>query len=222
MTLQPQKNQEPVGAARDAASPFGEAGDPAAGGQALALLALSHTLAEHRLYQAMHVETIASGKRIASFSVQRLTKLTGLNSYTTIRRARAGLAEKLSIERQRAASEGDVERLGAVYFVFTPEEIFERRRAAGLAPYPAQSQPVETSRPFGLAVERVVEHYDLSRREAQVALCCAEGLTNAEIGEKLFICKQTVKFHMRNIFAKCRVRRRTELISRLLMQGDRA
>ena len=62
--------------------------------------------------------------------------------------------------------------------------------------------------------------YGLSRREAQVALCCAEGLTNAEIGRKLFITEQTVKFHMRHLFVKVGVRRRGELISRLLRHED--
>jgi DNA-binding CsgD family transcriptional regulator len=57
----------------------------------------------------------------------------------------------------------------------------------------------------------------LSRREAQVALCCVEGLTNAEIGTRLSVTEQTVKFHLRNIFVKFKVKRRAELISRLLM-----
>ncbi len=70
------------------------------------------------------------------------------------------------------------------------------------------------------ALERVVNGYDLSRREAQVALCCAEGLTNAEIGDRLCITEQTVKFHMRHLFIKLGVRRRAELISRLLRQED--
>jgi len=48
-------------------------------------------------------------------------------------------------------------------------------------------------------------------------LCCAEGLTNAEIGARLLITEQTVKFHLRNIFVKFGVKRRAELISRLLM-----
>lgn len=64
--------------------------------------------------------------------------------------------------------------------------------------------------------------YDLSRREAQVALCCAEGLTNAEIGDRLCITEQTVKFHMRHLFIKFGVRRRGELISRLLRHEDGA
>jgi DNA-binding CsgD family transcriptional regulator len=52
-----------------------------------------------------------------------------------------------------------------------------------------------------------------------VALCCVEGMTNAEIGARLRVSEQTVKFHLRNIFSKLGVRRRAELVSRLLSEG---
>ena len=70
---------------------------------------------------------------------------------------------------------------------------------------------------FERAIKRVVANNNLSRREVQVALCCVEGLTNAEIGNRLSVGEQTVKFHLRHIFIKFGVKRRTELISRLLM-----
>jgi len=69
---------------------------------------------------------------------------------------------------------------------------------------------------MSFAINRIAERKDLSRREAEVALCCAEGLTNVEIGKRLYISEQTVKFHLRHIFVKYGVRRRTELISQLL------
>jgi len=72
---------------------------------------------------------------------------------------------------------------------------------------------------FGPAVRRVVDGHNLSRREAQVALCCAQGLTNAAIGIRLQVSEQTVKFHLRNIFVKFGVKRRAELISRLFRDG---
>jgi DNA-binding CsgD family transcriptional regulator len=64
----------------------------------------------------------------------------------------------------------------------------------------------------------VVERNDLSRREALVILCCALGLSNAEIGARLHISEQTVKSHLRQVFDKFGVKRRTELVSRLLTQ----
>jgi len=41
-------------------------------------------------------------------------------------------------------------------------------------------------------------------------------MTNAQIGDRLCISEQTVKFHLRHIFIKYGVKRRAELISRLL------
>ena len=111
----------------------------------------------------------------------------------------------------------DRKREGASYRIFKPEEIFERRRAAGLRPIRKRLKP-QRSPGFNRAIERVVSNSNLSRREAQVALSCAEGITNAEIGQRLFVSEQTVKFHLRNVFIKFGVRRRTELISRLLLQ----
>lgn len=183
----------------------------------MALLALSHTVIEHQLYSTMLNETFAVGTRVGAFSVRRLMMLTGLNGYNTVRRGLTGLCRKLSIERQRVAGANGLQNPGAIYLIFSPEEIFERRRSAGQAPFPKEIRPYHNNRAFGLAMERVVGRYNLSRREAQVALCCVEGLTNAEIGERLFVSKPTIKFHLRHIFAKFGVKRRTELVSRLLM-----
>jgi DNA-binding CsgD family transcriptional regulator len=184
-----------------------------------ALLALSHSPAEHALYEALLAEASGGGgSHLAeSLSLRRLLELTGLGSYTTLRRARAGLLTKLSIDCRRAAEgEGADGRAGSSYHVYGPEEVFERRRRAGLEPYPKEFRSHAADVGFSAGLERVVCGYGLSRREAQVAMCCAEGLTNAEIGSKLCITEQTVKFHMRHLFIKLGVRRRGELISRLL------
>jgi DNA-binding CsgD family transcriptional regulator len=181
----------------------------------MALLALSHTPIEHQLYQAMLDELRAVRGRVGVFGVRRLMILTGLRSYSSVRRGCLGLLNKLSIE---SARNGDPQQRAA-YVVFSPEEIFARRRAAGVAPYPKEAQVCEGNAALALAVESIVRRHDLSRREALVILCCAEGMSNAEIGAKLHISEQTVKFHLRHIFIKFGVKRRTELVSRLLTQS---
>lgn len=50
----------------------------------------------------------------------------------------------------------------------------------------------------------------LTVREWQILDFVAEGLTNREIGENLFLSEKTVKHHMTKIFGKLRVRNRTE------------
>ncbi len=54
----------------------------------------------------------------------------------------------------------------------------------------------------------------LSEREVEVLQLIAEGLSNREIGERLFLALNTVKGHNRHIFAKLQVQRRTEAVAR--------
>jgi len=54
----------------------------------------------------------------------------------------------------------------------------------------------------------------LSQRELEVLRLLAEGLSNQEIGERLFLALDTVKGHNRRIFDKLDVKRRTEAIAR--------
>jgi LuxR family maltose regulon positive regulatory protein len=54
----------------------------------------------------------------------------------------------------------------------------------------------------------------LSPRELEVLRLIAQGLSNQEIGQKLFLALDTVKGHNRRIFEKLQVQRRTEAIAR--------
>jgi LuxR family maltose regulon positive regulatory protein len=54
----------------------------------------------------------------------------------------------------------------------------------------------------------------LSRRELEVLGLIAEGLSNQEIGGRLFLALDTIKGHNRRIFDKLDVKRRTEAIAR--------
>jgi len=187
--------------------------------QAMALVALSHTAAEQQLYAAMLAEIASVGTRVAAFTTRRLMSLSGIQGYSTVRRGVIGLVNKLSIERQQVAGHKGIHPL-MVYLVFTPEEILARRRAVGLSIYPKALGSERGAVSMARAVNRVAGARSLSRREVDVALCCAQGLTNAEIGSRLEVSEQTVKFHLRNIFAKFGVKRRAELVSRLLRNGD--
>jgi DNA-binding CsgD family transcriptional regulator len=193
--------------------------------QTMAKLKLSHTPAEHQLYQALLGEAVAASTRICAFSTRRLMILAGLPNYSAVRRALHGLINKMSIEDYRIAGDLPPLRQATVYLVFSPEEVMARRAASAKAGtqagagYTSGFMPDQTNRVFDRAVERVADFQGLSRREAQVALCCAEGLTNTEIGGRLHISEQTVKYHLRHIFVKYKVKRRTELVSRLLSQG---
>jgi DNA-binding CsgD family transcriptional regulator len=54
----------------------------------------------------------------------------------------------------------------------------------------------------------------LSERELEVLQGMADGLSNAEIGEKLFLSTHTVKSHASRLFEKLDVKRRTQAIQK--------
>lgn len=52
----------------------------------------------------------------------------------------------------------------------------------------------------------------LSNREAEVAEQVAQGKTNKEVAQQLFVTEKTVKFHLTNIYRKLQVKSRAQLI----------
>jgi len=54
----------------------------------------------------------------------------------------------------------------------------------------------------------------LSQRELKILQLIAQGLSNREIGERLFLALDTVKGHNRKIFDKLQVQNRTEAVAR--------
>ncbi|MFF7637936.1 response regulator [Kitasatospora sp. NPDC008050] len=94
-------------------------------------------------------------------------------------------------------------------------------RLAGAAPA-AGSPPVQPQQgeptAQGTAGQRQLPD-GLTAREAEVLALIAEGLSNAEIAEALFVSPATVKTHINNLFAKTAVRDRAQAVSYAFRHG---
>lgn len=60
----------------------------------------------------------------------------------------------------------------------------------------------------------------LTRREIDVLFLLSKGLTNKEIGEKLFISQYTVENHLRSIYKKMNITNGTAVVHRLLQMSS--
>ncbi len=72
---------------------------------------------------------------------------------------------------------------------------------------------VRTGGPFVLN-ETNLRDVNLTPREHQILGLIAEGLSNREIGEKLFVSENTVKTHSSRLFEKMQVNRRVQAVQK--------
>jgi two-component system, NarL family, response regulator DevR len=63
-----------------------------------------------------------------------------------------------------------------------------------------------------VAGERSAGESDLTQREREVTALIANGLTNAEIGRRIFVSESTAKFHVRNVVCGCGGHSRAEVV----------
>ena len=80
-----------------------------------------------------------------------------------------------------------------------------------------RTRPSASGQP--LTGRELVERGELSEREAEVLTMMAQGLTNQEIAERLFVSVNTVKTHTSNIFSKLNVKRRMQAVQRATELG---
>ncbi len=55
---------------------------------------------------------------------------------------------------------------------------------------------------------------EISKREHEVLQLMAQGLSNQEIADKLFVSLNTIKTHTSNLFVKLEVKRRTQAVQK--------
>ena len=64
--------------------------------------------------------------------------------------------------------------------------------------------------------------YRITKREAEVLALLMTGLTSGEIGDKLFISQRTVEAHIQNVYGKCDVGNRVELVAKITTYSPRS
>ena len=71
--------------------------------------------------------------------------------------------------------------------------------------------PVPVTQPFTLNEGRLKD-LGITRRELEILELIAQGLSNREIADKLFVSENTVKTHSSRLFDKLSARRRTQAV----------
>jgi NarL family two-component system response regulator LiaR len=71
--------------------------------------------------------------------------------------------------------------------------------------------PVPVNGPFAVNTASI-EKLGLTPRELEILALIAEGLSNREIAERLFVSENTVKTHSANLFSKLSAKRRTQAV----------
>jgi DNA-binding CsgD family transcriptional regulator len=72
---------------------------------------------------------------------------------------------------------------------------------------------VRVGGPFVLNADKLKE-VGLTAREHEILALIAQGLSNREIGEKLFVSENTVKTHSSRLFEKMQVNRRVQAVQK--------
>jgi len=70
--------------------------------------------------------------------------------------------------------------------------------------------------PFDINYEQILEEFELTPRQREVAFLALSGKSNAEIAKKLFVSEFTVKDHLKEIFRILDIHNRSELFPKML------
>lgn len=63
-------------------------------------------------------------------------------------------------------------------------------------------------------IQNLMERFELTHREAEIMQLIGQGFTNTELGEKLFISANTIKYHIKNIYIKLDVCNRVQALKK--------
>ncbi|MEY2475515.1 MAG: hypothetical protein QOG87_830 [Actinomycetota bacterium] len=146
---------------------------------------------------------VADDQRAEERYVEAIDRLGRTRMAVDLARAHLLYGEWLRRQRRRVDARHQLRTAYELFAVFGIDAFAERAR-------------VELEATGEHARKRTVEtRGDLTPQEAQIARLARDGLTNAEIGARLFISTHTVEYHLRKVFAKLGISSRTKLAQAL-------
>jgi DNA-binding NarL/FixJ family response regulator len=180
----------------------GEAGDGAEALRQVAALDPDVVLMDVRMPGTNGIE--ATERIVASGARSRVLILTtfDLDEYA-FAALRAGASGFLLKDARPA------ELTGAIRAVATGDAVVSPRVTRRMLELFSEELPTADTRPAPRTDARID---DLTHREREVLLAVAEGLSNAEVAERLFLSEATVKTHVGRILAKLGVRDRVQAV----------
>ncbi len=137
------------------------------------------------------------------------------------------LGDRVVADQHLADALGDHEARGLRFFI--PRTLFDRARILRARGDPAATQVLDRAHKEAadLGMTVLLRSIDqlrdastlLTRRELDVMRLVAEGASNAEVAEHLFISVHTVERHLSNVYTKLGARSRTEATALLRVRG---
>ena len=137
--------------------------------------------------------------RAETFYVEAVERLGRTRMAVDLARAHLLYGEWLRRQRRRLDARKQLRTAYEMFSEFGMEAFADRARVELLATGErARTRTFET-------------RDDLTPQEAEIARLARDGLSNTEIGARLFISKHTVEYHLRKVFAKLGISSRTKL-----------
>ncbi len=102
--------------------------------------------------------------------------------------------------------------MGAIAIFFTVLGIWLALKLTKPKTVVVEKQVYVNNGPEFIINQTEVEKLGLSKRELDVLQLMAEGLSNQEISERLFVSLNTIKTHSAKVFEKMEVKRRTQAV----------
>jgi len=148
---------------------------------------------------AARSSALVDDERAETLYVEAIERLGRTRVAVDLARAHLLYGEWLRRQKRRLDARKELRTAYEMFSEFGMEAFAERARVELLATGEhARKRTIET-------------RDDLTPQEAEIARLARDGLSNSEIGARLFISKHTVEYHLRKVFAKLGISSRTKL-----------